>query len=35
MISFVRQQKDFDYVDTFLSTAQVRTLITQLQTELD
>ena len=35
MVSFVRDQKDFDYVDTFLSTAQVRTLITQLQKELD
>lgn len=35
MISFVRDQKDFDFVDTFLSTAQVRDLITQLQTELD
>lgn len=35
MISFVREEKDFEVVDTFLSTAQVRDLITQLQTELD
>lgn len=35
MVSFVRDQKNFEVVDTFLSTAQVRVLITQLQTELD
>lgn len=35
LISFVRDQKDFDVVDTFLSTAQVRDLITKLQKELD
>jgi hypothetical protein len=35
MISFVREQKDFEVVDTFLSTTQVRNLITQLQYHLD
>ena len=35
MVSFVRDQKDFEVVDTFLSTSQVRTLINQLQNQLD
>jgi hypothetical protein len=35
MVSFVRNQKDFEVVDAFLSTSQVRVLIIQLQTELD
>jgi hypothetical protein len=35
MVSFVRDQKDFEVVDIFLSTAQVRVLISQLQYHLN
>jgi hypothetical protein len=35
MVSFVRNQKNFEVVDVFLSTAQVRVLISQLQYHLN